>query len=46
MLREDTGRLYELFAAVFTVEETEDIPFAHGETQQAETEVIIREFMV
>lgn len=46
VLREDTGRLYELFAAVFTVDETEDIPFAHGETQQAETEVIIREFMV
>lgn len=46
VLREDPGRPYELFASVFTVEETEDVPCAHGETQQAETEIIIREFVV
>lgn len=44
MLREDTGRLYELFASLFT--ETEEIPCVHWKSQQAETKVIIRAFIV
>lgn len=40
------GRLYELFASLFTVEDTEIIPCAHGEAHQAETEIIVSEFMV
>lgn len=42
VLRENRAiadKLYELFASVLTVEETEDIPCVTGEIQQAETEV-------
>lgn len=40
------GRLHELFASLLTVEDTEIIPCAHGEAHQAETEIILSEFMV